>query len=298
MDVMAALQGIQGTMDNKMDKITSEVSLLRADFRKMNDTIKDNKEAISSLQSENKALKGQVQKLTEFAHMAADKLEDIEGRSRRNNVRIIGIPEKLEGPSVELYVENLILEELKPKGLSKHFTIERAHRIPGGKPKPGTPPRTIIARVFNYRDRDTILQEARKAKPVRIENNEVGFFPDFTLQVQRRRREFYDIKRRLREQNLKYAMLFPARLRVEADGKTHFFTSPEEAWEWSETRETARKKVTTRAGGAQKSQQRATSNDVVTAATRKVGGSEDKSKDPAPHGENDDTDWFERDNET
>ena len=137
-----------------------------------------------------------------------------------------------------------MLKGLKARGLSKYFSVERAHRVPGGRPRPGEPPRTIIARIFNFRDRDVILQEARKAPAVKVDNATVNFFPDFTLQVQKQRRDFFQVKRLLREQGLKYAMLFPAKLRVAAGDKTNFFATPEEAWDWVKSRSTMDNKNT------------------------------------------------------
>lgn len=91
-----------------------------------------------------------------------------------------------KGQSVELLVENLILNQLQPPRLSKFFTVERAHRDPSCPPRPGNPPRTIVARTFNLRDRDAILQMARVKGDFPYENSVIRFFPDFTLQCRNR----------------------------------------------------------------------------------------------------------------
>lgn len=41
-----------------------------------------------------------------------DKVSDLEGRSRRNNIRIYGLPEDSEGTSAVVFIENLIKLEL------------------------------------------------------------------------------------------------------------------------------------------------------------------------------------------
>lgn len=41
-----------------------------------------------------------------------EKITDSEGRSRRNNIQIIGIPENIEGSSMSRYVESIIMTEL------------------------------------------------------------------------------------------------------------------------------------------------------------------------------------------
>ena len=250
-DIMSAIKGIQETLESKMDFISTEVNLLRADFGKMKDRVKDNQEEVTSLQSENKELKKQVQELQNTSDKLVEKMDDIEGRARRNNIRITGVPERSEGPAADLFVEDLVLKGLKTRGLSRYFSVERAHRIPSGRPKPGAPPRTIIARIFNFRDRDDILQEARKSPPVKIENTTVNFFPDFTLRVQKQRRDFLAVKKRMRNQGIKYSMLYPARLRVAVHDKIIFFDTPEEAWDWMDGRESRKTNGSTRDQGKQ-----------------------------------------------
>ena len=163
-DIMTAIRGIQETLEIKMDSISTEVNLLRADFGRMKDRVKDNQGVVASLQSENKDLRRQVQELQRTSDRVAEKMDYIEGRARRNNIRITGVPERAEGPAADLLVEDLVLKGLKARGLSKYFSVERAHRIPGGRPRPGAPPRTIIARIFNFQDRDIIRSEERRCR--------------------------------------------------------------------------------------------------------------------------------------
>ena len=93
-DIMTAIRGIQGALQGKMDSMSSEITLLTADFRKMGDRVKENQGSIELLQSENRALRKQVQELQKSSYNAMSKLDDLEGRSRRNNIRIMGVPEK------------------------------------------------------------------------------------------------------------------------------------------------------------------------------------------------------------
>ncbi|KAJ1097892.1 hypothetical protein NDU88_003008 [Pleurodeles waltl] len=57
---------------------------------------------------------------------------------------------------------------------------------------------------------------------------------------------FDDVKCVLREKELKYMMLFPAKLKIIAEGKTWLFSTPEEAWDWLEGWRVQRKKQGTR----------------------------------------------------
>ncbi|KAJ1216909.1 hypothetical protein NDU88_004507 [Pleurodeles waltl] len=92
----------------------------------------------------------------------------------------------------------------------------------------------IIAKIFNNRDQDAILQAAHTQGDTQYENAKVRFFPDFTLQVQRQQYNFNEVKKALRAKELKYMMLYPAMLQVAVEGKEWHFVTPEEALDWME----------------------------------------------------------------
>ncbi|XP_037618667.1 uncharacterized protein PF11_0207-like [Sebastes umbrosus] len=65
------------------------------------------------------------------------KLTDLEGRSRRNNIRVFGLLEDTEGSSTSKYLEQLLSAELElPEGTN--LQIQRAHRSLAPKPSQST----------------------------------------------------------------------------------------------------------------------------------------------------------------
>ena len=72
-----------------------------------------------------------------------DKLDDLESRSRRNNLRIYGIPEdaELRSESVVALVDKWLQDELS---VETDLQVQRAHRALASKPKTGQPPWSII----------------------------------------------------------------------------------------------------------------------------------------------------------
>ena len=78
------------------------------------------------------------------------KLTELEGHSRRNNIRIYGIKEGVEGTSMIRFVENLIQAELG-EGTGPHeLGIERAQRALRPKSADNGPPRSTIVRFLKY----------------------------------------------------------------------------------------------------------------------------------------------------
>lgn len=74
-----------------------------------------------------------------------------------------------------------------------------------------------------------------------IDNSKISLFSDFSAELQKQRAKFTDVKKRLRDLNLPYAMLYPAQLRVVALGKSHFFDLPTSAGQWLDQEDRALK---------------------------------------------------------
>lgn len=235
-DVMKTLTAIQASLEQKMDTISIEVNLIRADLSKNNEKVCQLEVNTASLQDDVATLQKEVHDLKQNQATQERKLDEYEGRMRRKNIRLLGVPEKSEGQTPERFVEELIRKHLKPDDLSDFFVVERAHRMPSGRWRPGMQPRPMIAKILNYRDRDAILRQARESAALRYDNATISIFLDFTQMVQKQRRNFQSIKRTLRDKGVKYAMLYPAKLRVEADGKACFFDRPELVADWLELR--------------------------------------------------------------
>lgn len=91
-----------------------------------------------------------------------DKLDDLENRSRRNNICFDAIPEsdKETWAQTEEKIKEVISSKLKIK--TKGIVIERAHRI--GKKKRADKPRTAIARFLNHKDKQAILVDKKNLK--------------------------------------------------------------------------------------------------------------------------------------
>lgn len=76
------------------------------------------------------------------------KLTDLEGRSRRDNIRIHGVSEGAEDSfsSMIEFVEHLLREGLSlPPNIE--LRVERAHQGLASKPPPEAPPRSIVVKL-------------------------------------------------------------------------------------------------------------------------------------------------------
>ena len=233
--ILQAITETKETLQAQIGTVTTELSLLRADHRKLTEKVTTVEGEVTELKPVQQQLQAQMSSLTTRVQTLEKRAEDAEGRSRRNNVRIVGLPEKTEGGDTVKYLENWMQTQVAPGELSQFFALERAHRVPTQAPLPGRPPRPIVAKLLFFKDRDLLLQKARENGPYLIENAKVTMFPDFTLAVQNKRGTFLEVKREMRNMGLTYALIFPAKLRVAHDGKVNVFMNPTEAWDWLES---------------------------------------------------------------
>lgn len=233
--ILQDLKSGQSEMINKIDSLVVRVDNMQTRIGEIASRTTDAEQRISMLEDQMVTLTNKSRVMERELKTAVDHAEDLEGRSRRNNVRLVGLREGVETGRMEEFLEDLLPTILDHPTFSSHFVVERAHRVPGSRPEPGRPPRPIIAKLLNYRDRDTILKAAREKGELRYENSVLSIFPDFSVAVQKSRKSFDATKKILRAKQIKYAMMYPAKLKIIHANKVSFFTNPEEACSFAES---------------------------------------------------------------
>ncbi|MGH0182718.1 UNVERIFIED_CONTAM: hypothetical protein FKN15_010309 [Acipenser sinensis] len=70
-------------------------------------------------------------------------------------------------------------------------------------------------KLLNFRDKERILRLAREIGELYYNGKRIFLFPDFSIELQNKRKEFDRVKRKLNEKEIKYALMYQAKLRVE-----------------------------------------------------------------------------------
>ena len=224
-----------GELCDQMKGVKEELVSVRQELRKTNERISEAEGRISQMEDEMHPLKQDVKHMRSQVDILEDKMDEIENRLRRDNVRLVGLPERCEGARPIEFLENWFVKLFGKESFSQAFTIERAHRVPFKPPPTGGRPRSMLLKFLNYRDKESLLRKSREMGEVFFEGSKVSFYPDFSPQLQKRRAGFLEVKRKMQRAKLPYALLYPARLRVAALGMTLFFDKPEDAALWMET---------------------------------------------------------------
>lgn len=107
-------------------------------------------------------LKAKCEALCKSNRLLMSKGEDMESRSRRFNLRVLGIPENTEGPLVTSFMSNFFAELLGIDNSGAFPLLDIAHRSLAPKPKPGAPSHPVIVKVHHFQVKQRILQLARE----------------------------------------------------------------------------------------------------------------------------------------
>ena len=121
-----------------------------------------------------------------------EEVTDLESRSRRNNIRLYGIPEGSEGDSMITFVETLLT-----------LQIQRAHRALTQRPGLEAKPLSIVITFLQFDVKETVLKLAWKKK-INFNNKQIFFDHDYANEVMEKRRAYGGIKKALKEKGIRF----------------------------------------------------------------------------------------------
>lgn len=221
--VIPALSDLKVQVKQTNDAVQNVV----ADVEHLGKVVNKSQNKVDSLQATVRANNRDVQEHSELIAALNDKITEMEDRSRRNNLRLVGLAESAEGSDpIGFLKANLPLWIPSLKG--REIKIERAHRMYANE-RSDDRPRTFIFKLLDYSDRQAILDGAREVFPISHDEQTLSFFPDYSAATGKKRKAFTDIKRKMIKSGLNAFLTYPAQLKVQFQRKTHVFKSPVEA---------------------------------------------------------------------
>lgn len=212
-------------------KDTSQnLSAIREDINMINKRMEEAEERIDTAETRIQTSEEVLAELVKLQVQTEAKLIDLEGRSRRENVRLYGVAEGAEESKVTMiaFVEDLLINGLElaaPAALN----IERAHRALATKPPPEAPPRSIVVKFASFKVKEEILKKAWQRKGIDFQGKKIHVDHDYAPEVLKKRRDYTEAKAALKERNIRFQTPFPARLRVYYKEGTVTYSSAEAA---------------------------------------------------------------------
>lgn len=221
--IRSELQAVRSEIANSTKSTQAEVNIIKTD-------ILDVKGGLSMWSDEVTSLQATVTSLQKETSALKDKCEDLEGRMRRANIRIAGVEES-PGSSSPQSVGKIIREVLQ---LDRDIKVDRSHRtLTTRRSGDRETPRVIIAKLHNDGDAAEILRRARERAPLTHNGHRIAFFPDYTASVAKARATFTEVRKMLRGcKEVRYGLLYPARLRITYQNEEKEFLDPKKAMEY------------------------------------------------------------------
>ncbi|KAF3858784.1 hypothetical protein F7725_011985 [Dissostichus mawsoni] len=187
-DFKSSFESLTSTLDSIHSTITDHgqrIHSLEVNATEVDQCLQQLEDACSALKGDNETLK--------------TKVADLEGRSRRQNLRIIGLPESIEGPRPSAFFSQLLVDTLGAEILASPPELDRAHRSLAPKPAPGGRPRPVILRFHRFQIKDLVIREARRQGELNYKGHKIRLYDDYSPDV---------------APSSKPALLFPAKLRI------------------------------------------------------------------------------------
>lgn len=170
----------------KIELVLKNQTDIRAQLNSVDSAVKKLEDSVSQLQiidTKVTAMQKTIDQLSATVQAQQVKLNDLEDRSRRNNIVIYCIEEQ-EGEDIatlkDVVVNKLFSERMQVVVKS----VERIHRI--GLKKVGKV-RPIIARLYDYNEKVAIFKNAMKLK-----NSKISISDDYSNETRRRRKRLWD----------------------------------------------------------------------------------------------------------
>ncbi len=212
-----------------MQATNKSVKELRKEFEAIVTTAKQTRDRVDSVQADAREDRRAVTDLRNKLERLTETMTDIEDRGRRNNVRLVGLPEGAEGTNAAGFLR-VNLSKWIPSLRGRDIEIDRAHCVYDGG-RGSDRPRTLIFRVLRWHDRSEILKGARQAYPVKCAQDNVTllFFPDFSPATAIRRKAFNPVLKKMTALGLQPFLIYPAVIKLRHKGEQKSFDSPQKA---------------------------------------------------------------------
>lgn len=229
------------SMDEQISQIKEEL------LNNMKDSIqkelKDLNDKVASLTSRNTELEKHIEELEEKLQAKNDqeankeikgktlegKVQYLINKDKRNNLRIVGIPEGEEtGKGGEQIVRELLAENFPTLWKETSVQIQEVKRVPN-KIDPNKPtPRHMVIQMAKNKEKDDLLKAIREKKNLKYKGRDIRIKPDLPFEIIQARRQWNGIFKRLNERNCEPRVRYPAKLSFIWEDRLRTFSNTDE----------------------------------------------------------------------
>lgn len=142
-ELTALLNSSLESFHSSISSIGSTLATQASTITNMETSLSNHSDRITHLEQEVSNLQSKVTSVTEENGALRANIEDLVSRSKRQNIRVVGLPEDIEGKDPRQFMTDFFSEVLGDV-LSASPELDRAHRSLRPKPRQGQNPRPVI----------------------------------------------------------------------------------------------------------------------------------------------------------
>ncbi|XP_032885046.1 uncharacterized protein LOC116978134 [Amblyraja radiata] len=225
-ELKAEIERVEEVYNEKLEPVLTTSAEHSTAIKDLETAMKKMSEVMKRMKEVQDRVSGQLARMT-------DKCLDLEARSRRQNLRIVGLREGKEtGMDPWEFTANLLKQVFK---LSEKPKVDVAHRVQRAHSRPGAPPRQIIVKLHDIAALEDIMKKIPFATNLMFEGETVRFFRDYPAEVAKKRALFTKTRLILKGiPNLRYGIIYPAKMSITYKDLERFFIDPEEAFKYAQ----------------------------------------------------------------
>ncbi|KAJ1118348.1 hypothetical protein NDU88_006540 [Pleurodeles waltl] len=202
------------TVSRRIEGIDASISSLTLETKSMRLDIAGFQSRVTGLEHRMGSLETQIdtsQDRDQDLLYLKSKLTDLEDRSRRDNIRLLGILENEEGTDTHAFLSST-LSKLTSLDFDPPLESQRAHRVGPKRSDTCLRPRPIIACLLCHSQTRQILQAAGSHDPFRVGQHDIRITADYSKDTNKHRKAFLALKPRLCQLEMKYGLFDPSRM--------------------------------------------------------------------------------------
>ncbi|CAH2285063.1 Hypothetical predicted protein [Pelobates cultripes] len=191
--------------------VREEISAIRSDLSAVEARVEAMETEAQESRSQHKAAEIATTRQGNLLLTLRRKVEDLENRSRRQNIRIRGLPEPDVAPLQD--TARALFRHILGCECLEDIQFDRIHRALGPPQQDGKP-RDVLCCLHAYRLKESLMTVTRGTDKIMFQGAEVVLFQDLSSLKLDARRALRPITAALREKNIPYRWGFPFRLQI------------------------------------------------------------------------------------